>query len=94
MAKQQPIKKSSDTTKVQPRYVVTPSDKKKMAQVNSYGSTSSLNKSDTTKLKNQANVRSDQSLQKRNAERVMLEKKKPLPKPTPTLTAKDLPKKK
>lgn len=78
----------SDTTKVAPRFITTPAEKKASQTLNKFDRLS-----DTTRAKNAANYQADRSLVQRNAERLR-EGAKPLPKPAPTLYAKDLPKKK
>lgn len=87
MAKKQTTSKS-DTTKVAPRFITTPQENKASLNPNKTGRLS-----DTTRAKNAANYQANSSLAQRNSERVK-EGKKLLPKPAPTLYAKDLPKKK
>lgn len=79
-------KQVSDTTKVSPRYIMTNKDKEHMKNTNER---SFLSNNDTTKMKNMANVKSDESLLKRNVER-QGEGKLPLKKSNATLYAKDL----
>lgn len=82
MSKKQELK--SDTTRVDPRYVVTNAEMQSIKKKSVYDT---LN--DTTRLKNQANIVGEESLIRRNAERVR-DGQKPLPKPKPTIYAKDL----